>query len=125
MMAWQVIALLVLLAAFALAFVAGKLERRRHVLRLQRSNRIINWDAALSRVRAGRGVIVENITSLPGRIWWIEECDVVEKDALYEEVAERGLLVTEAPSAIVIKETFAAEGRSERLRRLDSEPFSD
>lgn len=42
-------------------------------MRMRNAGRYLRLDEALRRVRAGHGMLVENRTNLPGRVWWRAE----------------------------------------------------
>jgi len=125
MMPWQFIVAIVLLFAIAMAIGTGVLEKHRRLIKIRKDSRTISWEEALRRTRTGHGAIVENATSLSGRLWWIEDSDVVEQDALYDEVEKRGLCVTDTPSASSVAQMVSDQQLSEKYRRLESEPFTD
>lgn len=124
-MVWQLVVIFVVLLAFAIAIGVGAFEKHRRAARIKEEERTISWQAALSRIQAGHGVVVENVTSLPGRLWWIENVEDLDQHALYDEVEKRGLCVMNPPTQKVVEQAISTEDVPSSYRRLNSEPFSD
>lgn len=124
-MVWQTALAFLLLLVLALGMITGPIVRHRRMVGLRRDHRIISWEEALRRICAGHGAIVENLTSLPGRYWWIEDPDGVDSLDLYDEVAQRGLCVEDPPSRRRVDEIVSERALSERYRRIEAEALVD
>jgi len=124
-MSWQLSLMLaiILLAVIFLMNPVSRAFRKLDAWRMIHSGRSIEWPEALRRVRNGDGYIIDNRSSLPGRVLWVQANDNVNEAELHHIVHERGLIVTSIEPERV-RGILTVEGLQERLRQLNCDPLA-
>lgn len=65
----------------------------RALQKLISQGKAIEWEDALECVLSGKGRLVHNTSSLPGKLWWIPLQAQEDYPTLFDEVADSGLVV--------------------------------